>query len=104
MKRWIAPLAVGMVVLYAALAIGAANCLVLHAQQPPAHHHSHSHVTHSALCAWACQINPTVTVPSAMPLAAVSIVVARLRRREITISTPFFSSESPSRAPPSSPS
>ncbi len=40
MKRLIAPLAIGMVVLYAVLAIGAACCLFLHAEQPQAHHHS----------------------------------------------------------------
>lgn len=100
MKRWIAPLTIGMVVLYAALAIGAANCLVLHAEQPPAHHHSHSHVAHSALCAWACQINPTVTVPAAVPLIALSSVVARLRRIDSTIRTLLSTSEALSRAPP----
>ena len=41
MKRLIAPLAIGMVVLYAVLAIGTSCCLVLHAEQPQAHHHSH---------------------------------------------------------------
>jgi hypothetical protein len=100
MKRRIAPLAIGMVVLYAALAIGASNCLVLHAEQPPAHHHSHSHVTHSALCAWACQMNPTVSVPATAPLVAVSTVVARLRRTDFTIHTLSPTSEAPSRAPP----
>jgi hypothetical protein len=100
MKCWIAPLAIAMVVLYAALAIGAANCLVLHAEQPPSHHHSQSHLAHSALCAWACQINPTVTVPAAVPLVAVAGVVARLRQTDSTIGTTLLTSESPSRAPP----
>jgi hypothetical protein len=100
MKRGIAPLAIGIVVLYAALAIGAGNCLVLHAEQPPAHHHHDSHVTHSALCAWACQVNPTVTVPAALPLAAVAIVVGSQRQREMIIRRAFFISESLSRGPP----
>jgi hypothetical protein len=100
MKRWIAPLAIGMVVLYAALAIGAANCLVLHAAQPPAHHHSQSHVAHSALCAWACQINPTVIVPAAIPMLAVSTVVARLRLVDSAACSAFPSLLFPSRAPP----
>jgi hypothetical protein len=100
MKRWIAPLAIGMVLLYAALAIGAANCLILHAEQPPAHHHSQSHLAHSALCAWACQINPTVAVPAAVPLVAVATVVARLRQTDSTLHPTFLPSESPSRAPP----
>jgi hypothetical protein len=100
MKRWIAPLAIAMVVLYAALAIGAANCLVLHAEQPPGHHHSQSHLAHSALCAWACQINPTVTFPAAVPLVAVAGVVTRLRQTDSTLRTTLLTSESPSRAPP----
>jgi hypothetical protein len=100
MKRWIAPLAIGMIVLYAALAIGAANCLVLHAEQPPAHHHSQTHLAHSALCAWACQINPTVAVPAAVPLVAFAGVAARQRQIESAIHTALLTCESPSRAPP----
>jgi hypothetical protein len=100
MKRWIAPLAIGMVVLYAALAIGAANCLVLHAEQPPAHHHSQSHVAHSALCAWACQINPAVIVPAAVPMVAVSTVATRRRQIDFTTCNLLSTSEFPSRAPP----
>jgi hypothetical protein len=100
MKRLIAPLAVGMVMLYAALAIGAANCLVLHVEQPPAHHHSHSHVAHSALCAWACQINPTVIVSTPVPLVAISTVVARLSFADSAACTAFLCSPFSSRAPP----
>jgi len=100
MKHWIAPLTIGVVVLYAALAIGTANCLVLHAEQPPGHHHSPSHLAHSALCAWACQINPTVAVPAALPLVAVSTVVTRLRQIDFTISASIITAESPSRGPP----
>ena len=102
MKRWMGPLAIAIVTLYAALAIGAANCLVLHAEEPAAHHHnnSHSDVAHSALCAWACQINPTVTVPAAVPLVALSSVVARLRRTDSTSHILLPTSEVLSRAPP----
>ena len=100
MKRLIAPLAIGMVLLYAALAIGAANCLVLHAEQPPPHHHSHSHVTHSALCAWACQVNPTVAVLAAAPPVIVSTVVTRLSHRNLRVGTAVLASPPTSRAPP----
>ena len=100
MKRWIAPLTIGMVVLYAALAIGAANCLVLHAEQPPAHHHSQSHVAHSALCVWACQVNPAATVPAAVPLMAVSTVAIGLHETDVTVRVLLPTSESASRAPP----
>ena len=100
MKCLIAPVAIGMILLYAALSIGAANCLVLHAEQPPSHHHSQSHVAHSALCAWACQINPTVIVPTAVPLVAVSAVAARLNLADAVGGTAFLRSLFSSRAPP----
>ncbi|HTL60668.1 MAG TPA: hypothetical protein VL261_03390 [Nitrospira sp.] len=100
MKRWTSPLAIGMVVLYAALAIGAANCLVLHAEQPQGHHHSQSRVAHSALCAWACQVNPTVMVAAPIPLAAISTIVARLYLQNSATSTAPLASLLTSRAPP----
>ena len=99
MKRLIVPLAFAMVALYAALAIGAANCLVLHSEQPRAHHHTQSHVTHSALCAWACQVNPTVIVAAPLALFAVATVVARLNLADAAAATvlhhPLFSSRAP---------
>lgn len=100
MNRRLVPLAIGMALLYAALAIGAANCLVLHAAQPPSHHHSQSHVAHSALCAWACQINPTVIIATPVPLVAVSTVVARLTLPDSVTCTAFPCSPVSSRAPP----
>ena len=100
MKRLIVPLSFAMVALYAALAIGAANCLVLHSEQPRAHHHSQSHVTHSALCAWACQIHPTLIVAAPIPLGSVSTVVAKFRQGQPTTSTTFLAALLTPRAPP----
>jgi hypothetical protein len=100
MKRLIAPLAIGMVVLYAALAIGAAGCLVVHSEQPPYHQHSHSHVAHSALCAWACQINPVVIVPAAVPVVAVAILITRLSLSDSAAGATVLCSLFSSRAPP----
>lgn len=100
MKRCFAALAIGMIVLYAALAIGAANCLVLHADLPTAHHHSHSHVAHSPLCAWACQVSPSVAVAAAVPVVAVSLPVVLVRSADLTPRTTFFDSGSLSRGPP----
>jgi hypothetical protein len=100
MRRPLVPLAIAMLVLYAALAIGAANCLVLHPEQPQAHHHSQSHVTHSALCAWACQINPAVIVPASVSLIALSTVVARVSQIDSSAGTALLSFQFTSRAPP----
>jgi hypothetical protein len=100
MKRLIAPLAIGMVVLYAALAIGAAQCLVLHAEQASTHHHTQSHLAHSALCAWACQANPTITIHAGLPLGVVFAVVALLRLYSATPQTRLFAALIHSRGPP----
>jgi hypothetical protein len=102
MKRWLAPLALGIGVLYAALAIGTSSCLFLHAEQSgPVHHHDgQSHVTHSALCAWACQINPTVIVHTVVPLGAVFALVAMLWLVGVTPHTGLFAATFRSRAPP----
>ena len=100
MKGRLVPLAFGMVVLYAALAVGAASCLVLHVEQPQPHHHSQSHVAHSALCAWACQINPTVILPTPIPLVSVSTVVEKLCHAEPTTGITLVTSLLTSRAPP----
>ncbi|MDF2458789.1 MAG: uncharacterized protein K0S79_1205 [Nitrospira sp.] len=100
MKRCFAALAIWMIVLYAALAIGAANCLVLHADLPTAHHHSHSHVAHSPLCAWACQVSPSVAVAAAVPVVAVSLPVVLVRSADSTSRATFFDSGSLSRGPP----
>jgi hypothetical protein len=100
MKRRTAVLAIVMVMLYAALAIGAANCLIFHAEQQTAHHHSHTHVAHSALCAWACQANPPVTVHTTVPLIAASTVVAMLPSVDSTARAGRYDSASRSRGPP----
>ena len=100
MKRRPCTLALVIVVLYAALAGGAANCLVLHAEQPQPHHHGQSHMAHSALCAWACQIHPTFIVAAPIPLGSVSTVVAKFLQGEPTTSTTLLASLLTSRAPP----
>ncbi|HET7910312.1 MAG TPA: hypothetical protein VFL19_06355 [Nitrospira sp.] len=100
MKRWGVPLSIGMLVLYAALAVGAANCLTLHADQPGAHHHGQSHLAHSALCAWACQLNPAAIVGTPPSLVAISSVMAGVGHADLAASTALLCPLCPSRAPP----
>ena len=101
MKRWLAPLAIGMALLYAALAIGAAGCLFLHAEQPRSvHHHSQSHVAHSAFCAWACQANPAVSIHLPAPIVAIFVFLGMLSLSGATAFTGLFVTAFRSRAPP----
>jgi hypothetical protein len=101
MKRWFAPLVVGMVLLYAALAVSAAGCLVLQTEEPGHAHHTPSHAAHSTLCAWVCQVNPTVSIQTVAPLLAFFVVVAMQRLVGTAPQLQFISAVSRSRAPPS---
>lgn len=100
MKRWFAPLVVGMVVIYAALALSAAGCLFLQREETGHVHHSASHAGHSVLCAWACQVNPTVSLQAAVPILACFIVVTRQRSASAVPQSLLITTVSRSRAPP----
>ena len=102
MKRLIAPFAVGMAVLYLALAMGAAGCLFLHDQPTAAHHHNQSQATHSALCVWACQVNPTVATVSGTPSITILAVISLTGLFAPALVARDVSAASPSRAPPPS--
>lgn len=100
MKRWFAPFVVGMVLLYAALAVSAAGCLILQTEGPGHAHHTPSHAAHSTLCAWVCQVNPTVSIHTAVPLLAFFVVIAMQRLVGTVPLLHFISAVSRSRAPP----
>jgi hypothetical protein len=100
MKRWFAPFVVGMVLLYTALAVSAAGCLVLQTEEPGHAHHTPSHAAHSTLCAWVCQVNPTVSIHSAVPLLALFVLIAIQRLVGTALQLHFISAVSRSRAPP----
>lgn len=101
MTRLLTPLAGALTVLYLALTIGAAGCL----SEPAAsaattHHHSPSHVSHSPLCAWACQVNPAVAGLFLAPSKVVFTVLLLLPLVNLTVQARFSSTGSLSRAPP----
>jgi pentose-5-phosphate-3-epimerase len=100
MKRWFAPFAAGMVLVYAALAVSAAGCLVLQAEESGHAHHTPSHAAHSTLCAWVCQVNPTVSIQAVAPLLAFFAVVVMQRLVGAAPPLHFMSAVSRSRAPP----
>ncbi|MDF0650647.1 MAG: hypothetical protein P0121_04145 [Nitrospira sp.] len=100
MKRWFVPFAVGMVLLYAALAVSAAGCLVMHTEESGHAHHTPSHAAHSTLCAWVCQVHPTASIHAAAPLLGFFAVVALQRLVDAAPQLHFISTVSRSRAPP----
>src|SRR5215831_20220324 len=100
MKRWFAPFVVGLVLLYAALAVSAAGCLVMQTEE---HGHAHDtpfHAAHSTLCAWVCQVNSTVSIHSAAPLVALFVLTTTERLVHAVPQTFLIPAVSRSRAPP----
>lgn len=100
MKRWFAPFAVGMILLYATMALGASGCLFMPSVEPRHAHHAPSHAEHSPFCAWACQANPTESLHAAAPLIAGFLLVAIQRFIRVIPSTFLLATVSRSRAPP----
>lgn len=105
MTSLLAPLAGAMTVLYLALTIGAAACLSGPTAEPTtssttAQHHSPSHVSHSALCAWACQANPAVAGLFIAPAKMLFTFLLLLPLLTLTVHARFSSPGSLSRAPP----
>jgi hypothetical protein len=100
MKRWFAIVAVGMVLLYTALALGAAGCLSLQDLETSHAHHAPSHAEQSPFCTWACQANPTESIHTAVPLFAGIALVAIQRSSRVIPQTLLLATVSRSRAPP----
>ena len=100
MKRWTPIVAVGMVVLYAALDLGVAGCLVLPDLGVDHAHHAPSHAEHSPFCDWACQANPTASIHAAAPLLGVFVLVTIQRSIGVIPHTFLLARISRARAPP----
>lgn len=88
-----------MLLVYLGLVVLAAGCASMSIVPSDSHHHSHD-ATHSALCAWSCQIMSQDGLVASVPTAGVSLVVIPLAS-SLTYSqaaSPFASRLS--RAPP----
>jgi hypothetical protein len=105
MRRNLAPVAVGMVLLYVVLTMGAAGCLFLHAQPSSQshHHHDQSPAAHSLFCAWVCDVNPIAAPLTVAPQVAVFALVAMLWLASTVLPVNSFQTLCSSRAPPRSP-
>lgn len=101
MKRGLATVAVAVVLVYVVLVFGSAGCIFVQLHEPHHTHESGSHATHSMLCAWLCQVNPTVSLHAAVPLLAGVILMAIQRLVRVIPQTLLITTVSRSRAPPS---
>ena len=100
MKRWFVSFAVGMVLLYTALAVGAAGCLFLQDGRSGHAHHAPSHTGHSTFCALACQANSTESLHAAAPLLGGFVLLAIQRFIRVIPQTLLLATGSRARAPP----
>ncbi len=88
-----------MLLVYLGLVVLTAGCASMSIVPSDTHHHSHD-ATHSALCAWSCQMVSQDGLVASVPTAGVSLVVIPLAS-SLTYSqavSPFASRLS--RAPP----
>lgn len=100
MKRWFALVAVGMILLYTALALSAAGCVSMPKGELAHAHHTPPHADHSPFCTWACQANSTESIHTAVPPFAGMALVATQRPIRVVPHTYILASVSRSRAPP----
>jgi hypothetical protein len=100
MKKCFVPLALAIATLYLTLSVSAAVCLFAHEGQPGSAHHHTGGGTHSSLCDWACQADPTVDLPATTPQTQLFHLVAMLLLVATSVS-PYLSQQGArSRAPP----
>jgi hypothetical protein len=101
MKRGFATVAIAVLLVYVVLVFGAAGCLFVQLHGLHHAHESGSHAAHSMLCAWLCQVNPTVSLHAAAPLLAGVILTAIQRLIRVIPQSSLIVTVSRSRAPPS---
>ncbi|MBM4139627.1 MAG: hypothetical protein FJ244_09215 [Nitrospira sp.] len=100
MRRNLPSVAIGVVLLYVALTIGAISCFFLHALPSSHHHHDQSPAAHSVLCAWVCEVNPLVAALTVVPQVALFTFVAMLSLAGAVSLSNSFQTLCRSRAPP----
>ena len=102
MRKCFVPLALALATLYLTLSVSAMACLFAHEGQPRSAHHHTGGMTHSSLCAWACDTNPTVDLLATMAQTQPLHLVAMLLLVAASISPLLSQQSAQSRAPPRS--
>ena len=102
MRKAFVPLAMTLATLYLALSVGAVTCLFAHESESRSSHHHTDGATQSSLCAWACDLNPTVDLPAPTPQTQSLHLVSMLPLVESSVSHLLSQQSAQSRAPPHS--
>ena len=102
MRKGFVLLSLTLATLYLTLSVSAVTCLFAHGSRSGSAHHHAGGTTQSSLCAWACDANPTVDLPSPTPQTQPLQFLSMLLSYDSSI-TSFLSQQSgQSRAPPHS--
>lgn len=88
-----------MVLVYLGLVVFAAGCVSMSIVPSDSHHHSHD-ATHSALCAWSCQVVSQEGLVASDPTVGVRLVAISLTPSLDHLYTISYPTSHPSRAPP----
>lgn len=102
MKKWTLRLALATAVIYLTLAVSAATCGFIHQNHTPTAHDHSGGVSHSSLCAWACQANQPIDLSFAAPQLQPLVLVALLLLVSAVRPFVLFQQLAQSRAPPRS--
>ena len=102
MKKCFVPLSLAIATLYLTLSVSAVACLFAHESRPGSAHHHTGGLTHSSLCAWACDSNPTVDLPTPTIQTQPLHLVSMLLLVDSSVSSFLSPQSGQSRAPPHS--
>ena len=100
MRKCFAPTALLLATLYLTLSVGAMACLFAHESTSRSSHHHTGGTTQSSLCAWACDVNPTVDLHPPTPQTQPLRLVSMLPLVESSVSSFLSQQSAQPRAPP----
>jgi hypothetical protein len=100
MRKCFAPFSLAIATLYLTLSVGAVACLFAHESESRSSHHHTGGTTQSSLCAWACDANPTVDLPTLTPQTQPLHLVSTLLSVDSSVSSFLSQQSAQSRAPP----
>ena len=97
-------LAIGLVLVYLIIGIGAAACPVETSGDSHGRHHhggpGHGAIAHSLLCAWSCQVSPLLDLAPVAPISSPVLAVLAVLASTCTVVLAFGFGLIAARAPP----
>ena len=102
MRKGFVLLSLTLATLYLTLSVSAVTCLFAHGTRSGSAHHHAGGMTQSSLCAWACDANPTVDLPTPTPQTQPLQLLSMQPLVDSSVASAIFHQSAQSRAPPRS--